>query len=267
MGDSLSQTYKMTSQDEQELWVQHVAGDLTYGPTEVSVKGCKNVDMFKDRIKEEFAKTLAAYDAAQLTLYHLKDGQEIGIDVGDSPADYLDGNSRKNPLIVRAMGPATKPAISSTRHSDYKHSKAVHSSRSYLTSIALALEELYHIQKHSWREEDPPTFGDIIWNKRRNPPPKLSNHTIPLKEMLTEKQWNLLIELNKEVNGHLHFPLSDVNGTKTVILPLSLSHLSADFQAIAKQTKVVTKESDLIVKSEGSVSGGSPNSDKQLSSE
>ena len=36
-----------------------------------------------------------------ITLYQLKDGQEVEIDVGDSPADYVTGNSRKNPLIVK----------------------------------------------------------------------------------------------------------------------------------------------------------------------
>ena len=39
-----------------------------------------------------------------IALYQLMDGQEVEIDIEDSPANYLPRNSRRNPLIVKAVG-------------------------------------------------------------------------------------------------------------------------------------------------------------------
>jgi hypothetical protein len=43
-----------------------------------------------------------------ITLFQLKDEQEVEIDVGDSPANYVTDNSRKNPLIVKTTVPLTQ---------------------------------------------------------------------------------------------------------------------------------------------------------------
>jgi hypothetical protein len=85
----------------QKLWVLHRTAKSDFGPTKVSVDGCADVDDFKLVIRGH--PHLAIPPNQPIALYHLKDGQEIGIDVGDSPADYLVGNSRRNPLVVRCL--------------------------------------------------------------------------------------------------------------------------------------------------------------------
>ena len=77
----------------QNLWVQHQTFiDL------VSTEGCTYIAQFLKEIKQVFE---IPGPASAITLYQLKDGQKVEIDVGDSPADYLNDNSRKNPLIVK----------------------------------------------------------------------------------------------------------------------------------------------------------------------
>ena len=90
----------------QKLWVQHETTAKTYGPTQVPIKDCPFVDDFIKEIKKE--TQLAIPKDSAITLYQLKDGQEIEIDVGNSPADYVTGNSRKNPLIVKTTAPLTQ---------------------------------------------------------------------------------------------------------------------------------------------------------------
>jgi hypothetical protein len=80
----------------QKLWVQHQTTATTYGPTKISVDGITDVDDFLKEVKKEFE---IPGPASQLSLYQ-PDGT-TDIDVGDSPADYLDGNSRATPLIVK----------------------------------------------------------------------------------------------------------------------------------------------------------------------
>jgi hypothetical protein len=46
-------------------------------------------------------------------------------------------------LVEVQVESAETPIISITRHQNYKHSKAVHSSRSYLTSIAVESYKIY----------------------------------------------------------------------------------------------------------------------------
>jgi hypothetical protein len=240
----------------QKLWVQHnTTGNIFID--KVSIDGCSDIAEFLKEIKKEFE---IPGPSSHLTLY--KSDGTTEIDVEDSPAHFLKENSRRNPLVVRIVEIAEKPSISSSRHQEYKHSKAIHSSRSYLTSIAVALEELYDIQKIPERQNIPATFGDILWNKSRNPQPK-SPHSKPLHQMFLKNQWQLLYNLNEAVNGHLHMELETVNGSKCVILPIEFSHLSNDVKAIALKSQVVANESDLVVKSEGSVSGGSPDSNKK----
>jgi hypothetical protein len=65
----------------------------------VSTEGCTYIAQFLDAIRQR--PQLAIPKDSAITLYQLKDGQEVEIDVGDSPADYVTGNSRRNPLIVK----------------------------------------------------------------------------------------------------------------------------------------------------------------------
>jgi hypothetical protein len=81
----------------QKLWIQHQTTAKTYGPTRVSTNGCEYVDDFLKESKKEFE---IPGPASQLTLYQLKDGKEVEIDVGDSPADYVTGNSKERNLLL-----------------------------------------------------------------------------------------------------------------------------------------------------------------------
>jgi hypothetical protein len=81
----------------QMLWVQQdTLVDL------VSIDGFDFIAQFREEVKKKFE---IPGPAARITLYHLKDGQEAEIDVGDSPSDYVTGNSRKNPLVVKVQTP------------------------------------------------------------------------------------------------------------------------------------------------------------------
>jgi hypothetical protein len=135
------------------LWVQ-IELDGKEFTEQVSFEPGQSVSLFKKRIKAEFAKTLAAYDAAQLTLYHLKDGQETEIDVGDSPADYVKGNSRKNPLIVKATAIRKTSRQMSTRKMSVEAS-----CRKYLDALAAKLFTYYDFDPKSSLG---PTIGDVF---------------------------------------------------------------------------------------------------------
>jgi hypothetical protein len=226
----------------------------------VSTVGCSDVADFKEEIKKKFP--LDSYYASQLTLYEADGTTQIDPETLVKDLFVTKGK----PLIVKVEELQNqKPVISSTRHQDYKHSKAVHSSRSYLTSIAVELESMYTLEKAN--PKVPATFGDIIWNSWRTPKPipKLSN--LPdLKNYFTNQEWIFLEDLNNIVNPALHSELDlGIDGkSKEVILPIQISHLKATCQRIALKAKLVGDVNDLIVKNEGSVSGGSPDSDKKV---
>lgn len=187
--------------------------------------------------------------------------------MGDSPADYLNGNSNNSPLVVRTVEIVQSPTISSSRHQNYKHSKAIHSSRSYLTSMALELDKIYPIVRgeNLSGKEKPLTFGTILGNaKNQNPDPhpQFRDRFKKLKENFTADEWAILEALHQAVNGHLHLPLDPGESVKNLILPSDFSGLDKIYKRIAVKSNVVSEESHLIVKNEGSVSGGSPDSDK-----
>jgi hypothetical protein len=91
----LSQTYKMSSE---MLWVQQ---NKTPTPLIdlVPFEGCTYVAQLLAVIRHR--PQLAIPKDSPITLYHLVDGQEVTIDVRDSPLSLVAGNSRATPLIVR----------------------------------------------------------------------------------------------------------------------------------------------------------------------
>ena len=240
----------------QKLWVQHYTTGKPCGPTKVSIKGCSDVDDFLIKLYD--SPILAIPSKTPITLYQPDGTTEI--DVGDSLALHMDGNSSKNPLVVRTK--AEKPAISSSRH--YKYSKAIHSSRSYLTSIAVELDQIYPIPDRKSKGKRYVTIGDIFEEAYENnpePKPQFKNRYQRLNDFFTIPEWDLLEELNNDINPHLHqvqvLP-ELLGGHKEVILPVEFSHLVLYFQQIAKKSNVVSDHLSLIVKNEGSVSGDSP---------
>ena len=178
--------------------------------------------------------------------------------------DSIDQLSDKKMPLVAAVEPVVegleKPAISTKRHQDYKQSKAFTSSRSFLTSIGLELAKIYPIVKERspTGKEKPLTFGTIIHNayqQNPDPIPQFRNKFKKLNDFFTMDEWNFLDALNDAANGHLHLPLDP---GEYLILPTAFAGKDKLSQRIAKKSNVVTDSSDLIVKNEGSVSGGSP---------
>jgi hypothetical protein len=78
-----------------KLWVEHKANGSTL-IDKVAIEGCDHIHDFLKKIKEEFDLPVPA---VSLFLYHPNGTTEI--DVGAFPAEYLDGNSRTSPLVVR----------------------------------------------------------------------------------------------------------------------------------------------------------------------
>ena len=124
-------------------------------------------------------------------------------------------------------------------------------------AIAVELEKLYVLEKA--KPDEPATFGDILWNSWRTPQPAPKLPYLPeVGRFFTNQEWTFLEDLNNTVNPVLHSELDvGIDGkTREVVLPIQLSYLAATCQRIAKKAKVVNEVSDLIVKNEGSVSGG-----------
>ena len=90
---------KNSAKMSKKLWVAYEAPEETFGPTRVSIEGCEYVDDFLKEIKKE--SQLAIPQNTPISLY--KSDGTTEIDVGDSPADHSDGNSRHNPLVVKAF--------------------------------------------------------------------------------------------------------------------------------------------------------------------
>ena len=228
------------------------------------------MDDFKESIKVKFSRKLKAYDSYELVLFEADGTTKI------SAMDSIDQlNEKKMPLVAVVepvevqVEPTQKPAISITRHQDYKHSKAVHSSRSYLTTIAVELDKIYPITGRKSKGKRYVTIGDIFEEAYdSNPEPKVQfrNRYPRLNDLYTTYEWNVLEDLNNTVNPKLHsvLPVLFDGVSKEVIVPIESSHLGPDIQRIAEKSNVVTEASHLIVKNEGSVSGGSPDSDKKL---
>jgi hypothetical protein len=151
------------------------------------------------------------------------------------------------------------------RHYDYKQSKALHSSRSFLTSIAIELARIYEIPyRESKRHEDYITIGTIFHQKDRLRT-LAGRRQVILKDYFSCDEWDVLVQMNDVVNPELHAKLQEgyIEGTKELILPVSINHFGPMYQIIAAKTNIVAEKFKLIIKSEGSVSGGSPTSSEK----
>jgi hypothetical protein len=237
-------------------------GNKTFGPSKVSTENCSDVDDFKEAIKNKFSPFLDSYTAIQLNLFE-PDGTTY-IDPETEMTEIF--ITKGKPLIVTVEIPVEttqKPSISTIRHRDYKHSKALHSSRSFLTSIAVELQKIYPIPVQTLKQKKRTvTFGNVIceaYETNPEPKPEFRNKVKNrLNNFFTVDEWNILEELNNCVNPEMHNVLAFLNDriSKEVILPIEFSHLGPDYQRIAEKSNIVTEASYLVVKNEGSVSGG-----------
>jgi hypothetical protein len=258
----------MTTTPPQKLWILLKSNDsaVVNKPVKVPTDGCQDVDDFIDAVKKKLSNELGTVDPNRITLHLTKDSPAL------EPDDPLPvQNTKQTALVVSVPPPASAaPTISARRHMDYKHSKAIHSSRTFLTSIAVELSKIYRISCFSSGPKNRiVTFGHITqeaYGENPEPMPAFKNKYSRLNNFFTVHEWNTLEDLNDCVNPQLHstLPVGTDGKTKELILPIAFSHLAPDYQRLAEKTNVVVSALDLIVKNEGSVSGGSPDSDKQL---
>ncbi len=133
----------------QKLWVQHITAGKTFGPTRVSIQGCEYVDDLKVSIRNN--PELAIPQNTPITLY--KSDGTTEIDVGDSPANYLEGNSRNNPLTVKLL---VAMSISSSETSLER--KTMHPNR---VKRQHALNEVLDKSKHSKKRKGATEDEDV----------------------------------------------------------------------------------------------------------
>lgn len=245
-------------------------GIKTFEITKISAEGCSDVDDFKESIKAKFSRKLKAYDSYELILFETDGTTKI------SAMDSIDQlNEEKMPFyavvepVEVEVESTEKLAVSITRHQNYKHSKAVHSSRSYLTSIAVELDKIYPISVRKSKAKRYVTIGDVLGEAyETNPEPKspFKSRYKRLNDFYTIDEWNILEELNTAVTPKLHSVLEVLldGHSKEAILPIEVSHLGPGYQRIEKKSNVVSDASHLIVKNEDSISGGSPDAYKIL---
>lgn len=128
------------------LWVQHKTfNDL------VNTEGCTYIAQFLNTLYTR--PLLAIPKDSSITLYQLMDGQEVEIDVGDSPADYVTGNSRKNPLFVKVF-----VAMSNSTSETSLESRAVHPNR---VRRQQALNDVLYKNRHSKKRKGATEDDDI----------------------------------------------------------------------------------------------------------
>ena len=127
----------------------------------VSIEGCEYVDDFLEEIKKKFE---ISGPASQLTLY--KSDGTTEIDVGDSPADYLEANSGHNPLIVKAF-----VAISDSSSETSLERKAMHPNRvKRQQALNAVLDKSRYSKKRKGATEDDdvsPPYSKTTWDAVR----------------------------------------------------------------------------------------------------
>ncbi len=225
----------------------------------VSIEDCEYVSDFKESIKTKFPRKLEAYDSYDLSLFEADGTTKI------SAMDSIETLTDKKMPLVAVVEPVEvqvelvqKSTTSTPRRQVHNHDKALTSSRSFLTSIALELAKIYPIVKERspTGKEKPLTFGTILHNASQHNPdplPLFQNTFNTLNDFFTVDEWDFLDALNDAANGHLHRPLNPGSSTKLLILPSDFSGEGLICQRIAKKSNVVADSSDLIVKNEGSV--------------
>jgi hypothetical protein len=130
----------------QKLWVQHNITGKSFGPTKVSIAGCSDVDDFIKEVKKE--SQLAIPQNTPITLYHPDGTTEIK--VGDSPSDYLEGNTDGNPLIVKVF-----VAINDCLSEASLERKAIHPNRmKRQQALNCVLDKSRHSKKRKGATED-----------------------------------------------------------------------------------------------------------------
>ena len=258
----------------QKLWVQHKTPAKTYGPTRVSIDGCDYVDDFIKEIKKE--SQLAIPPNTPITLYQPDGTTEIK--VGDSPADFLQGNSSGNPLTAKTVAVTKSSRVVTTRKMSVEAS-----CRKYLDAIAKRLAEFYEFD---YRFKSGATIGDVLeakdgaegedWIFRRavkthyqtdddgytveiHRGQPLTNNRLP--DLYTPDEWDKISKFNKTTTKRVHdgqLPQLS-NGKPYVIIPHSefTDEMISFLKSIGVKASLFSSPDDLEVKDEDFLSDSS----------
>ena len=221
------------------LWVKYKLTQRTF-ITKVPIDECSNIADFIKEIKKNIT---FAVPTSLLVLY--KSDEMTEIDDGDSPADYLQGNSSRNPLIVKTAFSSNSNRLTSAR-------KMVVDStcQKYLNAIARRMSDFYsfHFNPRMGakmadvlavkdREEgegwdfcrametfttfDPYDGTSTVFEKGQK------FITQPLPKLFEPNEWEKISELHKITSGKIHnaeVPRISYN-TGYIIIP---SHMYSD---------------------------------------
>lgn len=171
---------------ETMLWIKY----SNYNPDKVSTQGCIDINDFIKLLKNTMTPDFDTIPFNRISLRSNDECQEFDRQ-DDIEILFKEENIHYNhrgkqlPLIITILSPpqlhAIQPAISSSRHVDYKYSKSLHSSRSFLTNIAIEMEAVFPIKK--LRPSFPAKIDDILSNRREN---------AGIANVLTTNEWTAL---------------------------------------------------------------------------
>ena len=257
-----------------KLWVQHQTTERTFGPSRVSIQDCEYVDDFLIKLYD--SPILSILRDNPITLYKPDGSTEI--DVGDSISDYLDGNSRNNPLIVKST------RISSRQKTTRK--MAVEAScRKYLDAMARQISGFYDFdfnprygatmgnvlaakdgkEGQDWwfrLAKKTKTFTEIDMNGFKRVVKKGQKlASCPLPELFQPDEWKKISEFNDLTSGRVHSGVLPVlsDGRAYIIIP---SHIYSDetvafLKDIGVRSFLLSDPGALVVKNEDTLSESS----------
>jgi hypothetical protein len=255
----------------QNLWVQHQTFiDL------VSTEGCTYIAQFLKKIRKEFE---IPGPASQLTLYQLKDMQEV--EIKPTATFQSLGNAGKEgdaPLIVKTAAVTKSSRLVTTRKMSVEAS-----CRKYLDAIAKRLAEFYEF---GYRFTSGATIGDVLeakdgvegedWDVRKAK--KTQNQIdddgfvvqirkgqpltkVKLPDLYTADEWDKISKFNKKTTTRIYsatLPTTS-NGKPYIIIPHSefTEEMISFLKSIGVKASLFSSPDDLEVKDEDLLSDSS----------
>jgi hypothetical protein len=222
---------------------------------------------------------LAIPSKTPITLYQSDGTTEIK--VGASPADYLEGNTDENPLIVKTTAVGKSSRLVTTRKLSVEAS-----CRKYLDALAFKLSTYYVFKEKSKLGA---TFGDVleaIKIVKKDEKPRWSyileadsyeqedengdmvqinagdpKFPTPLPSLFTDDEWAKLKKLNNSTNSRIHSAIlpSTSNGKAYVIIPHSEfnEEMVSFLKNVGVKATLFSSPDDLEVKDEDFLSDSS----------
>jgi hypothetical protein len=275
-------------------YVELTLGTMPY-KSKVSTEGCTDVDDFRGAIKNKYPNLLNSYDAAQLTLFQPNGTTEI------DPGEVIEklnefGVGPWRPLVVTVLElPIPAPIGSSKKQLNYKGMSTEASCRKFLDALARRLALYYDFRwgKEEEKQNDYPTFGDVLFARRKDKwsyrydeievtdvegftavkPKKIPKTNIPFPNLFSDDEWRKLDELNDSTNERIHdADIPKSHGKSFVIVPENdYNQDTIDFiKSVAVKAKLFNDKKKLDVKNESHLSGssssesGSPDKEKKM---